>query len=214
MRRSRMALVALPCGIACWPLLMLSGALPPICQPLDPEGGRELTALVPAAAMTPLIAILLGAVADFRIKLSRGQLGGSWCAQLGVTLGLVSLLALMAMPRFLIFQQQGRQSKAFQTIQRAQERYHALYPEVGYSPDLRSLGPPPADTSKSAQHAGLLDPELQAGLYCRGTEPLRYTPRADADGKIAGYSIRIESHGVTRVRDETGQTSTTIDPDL
>ncbi|TDI98000.1 MAG: hypothetical protein E2O73_10335 [Deltaproteobacteria bacterium] len=85
---------------------------------------------------------------------------------------------------------------------------------MGYSPDLRSLGPPPADASKSAQHAGLLDPELQAGLYCHGKEPLRYTPRADADGKIAGYSIRIESHGVTRVRDETGKTSTTIDPNL
>ncbi len=209
-----MALVALPCGIACWPLLMLSGALPPICQPQDSEGARELSALVPVAAMTPVIAILLGAVADFRIKLSRGQLGGAWCAQLGVTLGLVSLLSLIAMPRFLIFQQQGRQNKAFQTVQRAQERYRALYPEVGYSPDLRSLGPPPADASKSAQHAGLLDPELQAGLYCHGKEPLRYTPRADTEGKIAGYSIQIESHGVTRVRDETGKTSTTIDPDL
>ena len=108
-----MALVALPCGSAGWPLLMLSGALAPICQPLDPEGGRELTALIPAAAMTPLIAILLGAVADFRIKLSRGQLGGSWYAELGVTLGLVSLLALMALPRFLMIQQQGRQNKAF-----------------------------------------------------------------------------------------------------
>ena len=214
MRRSRMALVALPCGIAFWPLLMLSGAWPLVCQPQGPEGGRELSALVPVAAMTPLVAILLGTVAAFRIKLSRGQLGGSWCAQLGVTLGLVSLLALIAMPRFLIFQQQGRQNKAFQTVQRAQERYRALYPEVGYSPDLRSLGPPPADASKSAQHAGLLDPELQAGLYCHGKEPLRYTPRADADGKIAGYSIRIESRGVTRVRDETGKTSTTIDPGL
>ncbi len=214
MRRSRMALVALPCGIAFWPLLMLLGALPPVCQPQDPEGGRELTALVPVAAMTPLIAILLGTVAAFRIKLSRGQLKGSWCAQLGVTLGLVSLFALMAMPRFLLFQEGGVQNKAFQTVQRAQERYRALYPEVGYSPDLRSLGPPPADAPKSAQHAGLLDPELQAGLYCPGKDPLRYTPRADADGKIAGYSIRIESHGVTRVRDETGKTSTTIDPDL
>ncbi|MEE8580470.1 MAG: hypothetical protein V3T33_02680, partial [Myxococcota bacterium] len=173
-----MALVALPCGIACWPLLMLAGALPPICQPQDLEGARELTALIPVAAMTPLIAILLGAVADFRIKLSRGQLGGSWCAQIGVTLGLVSLLSLIAMPRFLIFQQVGRQNKAFQTVQRAQERYRALYPEVGYSPDLRSLGPPPADASESAQHAGLLDPELQAGLYCHGKEPLHYTPRA------------------------------------
>ncbi len=209
-----MALVALPCGIAFWPLLMLSGALPPVCQPQDLDGARELTALVPAAVLTPLVAILLGTVAAFRIKLSRGQLGGSWCAQLGVTLGLLSLFTLMAMPRFLIFQQQGRQNKAFQTIQRAQERYHALYPEVGYSPDLRSLGPPPANTSKSAQHAGLLDPELQAGLYCHGKEPLRYTPRADANRKIAGYSIRIESHGATRVRDETGKTFTTIDPNL
>ncbi len=209
-----MALVALGCGVACWPLLMLSGALPPVCQPQDLEGGRELTALVPVAAMTPLVAILLGTVAALRIKLSRGQLVGSWCAQLSVTLGLLSLLTLMAMPRFLIFQQQGRQNKAFQTVQRAQERYRALYPEVGYSPDLRSLGPPPADASKSAQHADLLDPELQAGVYCHGKEPLRYTPRADANGKIAGYSIRIESHGVTRVRDETGKTSTTIDPDL
>ncbi|MCZ6571525.1 MAG: hypothetical protein O7B23_15345, partial [Deltaproteobacteria bacterium] len=211
MRRSRMALVALGCGGAFWPLLMLSGTLPPVCQPQDLEGGRELTALVPIAAMTPLVAILLGTVAALRIKLSRGQLGGSWCAQLSVTLVLLSLFTLMALPRFLIFQQQGRQNKAFQTIQRAQERYHALYPEVGYSPDLRSLGPPPADTSKSARHANLLDPELQAGVYCHGKEPLRYTPRADANGKIAGYSIRIESHGVTRVRDETGKTSTTID---
>ena len=111
---------------------------------------RSLTALIPAAAMTPLIAILLGAVADFRIKLSRGQLGGSWCAQLGVTLGLVSLLTLMAMPRFLIFQEHGRQNKAFQTIQRAQQRYHALYPAVGYNPDLRSPRLPPAAPPTSA----------------------------------------------------------------
>ena len=214
MRHSRIAMLALPCGIALWPLLMLSGAVPAVCEPEVLDSSSKLMVLVPIATLMPLVAILLGAVAALRIKLSRDQLRGRWSAQLGITLGVMSLLMLIAIPRFLIFQERGVQERAFRSVERAQERYRARYPELGYSPDLRSLGPPPAGTPTSTRHADLLNPELQAGLYCHGKEPLTYAPRADSNGKIVGYGIQIGSHGVTHVRDETGKTSTTIDPAL
>ena len=205
-----MALAALPCGVAFWPLLLMSGALPAVCGPETQQTNTTLEPLLAIGVMLPVVAILLGGVAILRIKHSRVRLKGGWPAQLGVTLGLLSLLMLIALPRFLIFQERGVQERAIRTVQRAERQYRALYPEAGYSPDLRSLGPPPPDVPRSAQHAGLVNPDLQEGLYCHGKEPLSYTPRAALDGKIEGYTIRTESHGVTKTSDETGVTSVTI----
>jgi hypothetical protein len=91
-------------------------------------------------------------------------------------------------------------------LHQVEERYRALYPKVGYSLDLESLGPPPAGRPPSAERAGLIDAELASGRYCHGKILLHYALRRGADGVVAGYTIRAEWAGRSQVRaiDETG----------
>lgn len=75
---------------------------------------------------------------------------------------------------------------------RAETLYQERYPEVGYSPSLHDLGPPPKGQRPSPHHADLLPEALAQGFSCHRTSWHRfnYTPRRDADGKVVGYTFR------------------------
>lgn len=77
---------------------------------------------------------------------------------------------------------------------------------MGYSPDLKSLGPPSGGQSPTPTRAGLVSADLAKGKYCEGKESIGYLPRAAADGKIVGYTIYAEwPKGVYRLIDQTGE---------
>ena len=110
----------------------------------------------------------------------------------------------MATPRFFLWREVLEETWALQTLHRAEERYRADYPEVGYSLDLPSLGPPLRTLPPSVERAGIVDGALSEGIYCAGKEPLTYQARAGDAGTIVAYTVRLASHGNTRTMDETG----------
>ena len=157
-------------------------------------------------------ALLFGGIAELRIKRSRGRLRGRWLAQLALILGIANLLSTMALPRFLIFREIGSQTRTLETLHRAEGRYRTLYPEAGYSSDLRALGPPPPNAPPSAKRAGLVDDSLSEGVYCAREDRLSYEPRAADDGTIVAYTVRLNSHRNTGLIDETGSIEFVVNP--
>ncbi len=204
-RLSRMALGALLAGAAAclWPLFAFEPGVPP-CQGMSPEAGRMFERFLAFALALTAAALLFGGIAVLRIKWSRGGLRGRWLAQLALILGVINLLQVIALPRFLIFHEMAVQTGTLQRLHRAEARYRTLYPEFGYSPDLRSLGPPPPSVPPSLERAGLVDGSLSEGIYCAGEDRLTYEPRTGDDGTIVAYTVHLNLHGNTRLMDETG----------
>ena len=157
-------------------------------------------------------ALLFGLVANFRINRSRGSLRGHWLAQFAVLLSIMSLFFTMAIPRFFLWREVLAETWALQTLHRAEARYRTHYPEVGYSPDLRSLGPPPRTVPPSVERAGVVDGSLSEGIYCAGKDRLTYEPRTGDDGTIVAYTVHLKSHGNARLMDETGSIRFVMSP--
>ncbi len=210
-RLSRMAVGAFAAGAAyyLWPLFAHAPGVP-ACQGMSPEVGQNLGRFLAIALPLSAAALLFGLIANFRINRSRGSLRGHWLAQFAVFLSIMSLLSTMAIPRFFLWQEFGAETRALQTLHRAEVRYRAHYPEVGYSPDLRSLGPPPRTVPPSVERAGVVDDSLSEGIYCAGKDRLTYEPRTGDDGTIVAYTVQLKSHGHTRLMDETGSIGTAV----
>ena len=85
--------------------------------------GRSLAVVLPMIAA----ALLFGGIAEFRIKRSRGSLRGRRLAQLALVLGIMNLLQVMATPRFFLWRQVGAETRALQTLHRAEARYRAQW---------------------------------------------------------------------------------------
>ena len=116
----------------------------------------------------------------------------------------MSLLFTMAIPRFYLWQEVGAETLALRTLHRAESGYRLRYPETGYSPDLRSLGPPPRSVPPSGKRAGIVAGPLSEGIYCAGKGRLRYEPYTGDDGTIVAYEIRLNTDRYTKRMDETG----------
>jgi len=121
-----------------------------------------------------------------------------------VILSVMSLLCTMAIPRFFLWREVGAETLALRTLHRAESGYRSRYPETGYSPDLRSLGPPPRSVPASVKRAGIVAGPLSEGIYCAGKDRLRYEPHTGDDGTVVAYEIRLNSRLYTRLMDETG----------
>ena len=121
------------------------------------------------------------------------------------------MLSTIALPRFFLWREVGAEELALRTLHRAETGYRARHPETGYSPDLRSLGPPSPTASQSVEPAGIVDGPLSQGIYCEGKDRLAYEPRTGDDGTIVAYAIRVKSHGSTRLIDETGSIRSFVD---
>ncbi len=210
-RLSRMAVGAFAAGAAyqLWPLFVSEPGVPG-SRGMTTAIGQNFGSFLAIALPLTAAALVLGLVANFRINRSRGSLRGHWLAQLAVLLSVMNLLSTIALPRFFLWREIGAERLALQTLHRAEAGYRSRYPETGYSPDLRSLGPPPPTVSRSVEHAGLVDGPLSRGIYCAGKDPLAYEPRAGDDGTIVAYTVRLKSYGSTRLMDETG--SIFLDP--
>ena len=212
-RLSRMAVGAFAAGAAyqLWPLFVSEPGLPG-CRGMTPEVGQNFGSFLAIALPLTAAALVFGLIANFRINRSRGSLRGHWLAQLAVLLGVINLLSTIALPRFFLWREIGTGQQALRTLHRAETSYRTRYPEIGYSPDLRSLGPPPPTVSQSVQRAGLLDAPLSEGIYCAGKDPLAYEPRTGDDGPIVAYTAWVNSYGSTRLIDEKGLIRSFPDP--
>lgn len=212
-RLSRMALGAFAAGAAyqLWPLFVSEPGIR-ACRGMTPEIEQNLGSFLVVALPLTAAALLFGLVANFRINRSRGSLRGHWLAQLAVLLSAVNLLQTIALPRFFLSREVGAETRALRTLHRAEEGYRRHYPEVGYSPDLRSLGPPPRTVPPSAERAGVVDGSLSAGIYCAGKDRLTYEPRTGDDGTMVAYTVQLKSHGNARLMDETGSIQFVANP--
>ena len=204
-RMSRMAVAAFAAGAAfyLWPLFASEPGIP-LCQGMSPEVGDNLESFLVIALPLSAAALLFGSVANFRINRSHGRLRGRRLAQLAVILSVMSLLCTMAIPRFFLWREVGAETLALRTLHRAESGYRLRYPETGYSPDLRSLGPPPRSVPASVKRAGIVAGPLSEGIYCAGKGRLRYEPHTGDDGTVVAYEIRLNSRLYTRRMDETG----------
>jgi type IV pilus assembly protein PilA len=105
----------------------------------------------------------------------RGQKGFS-LVELILVVAVILILCAIAVPNFMRARMAANESSALaslRNIDTAQVAYAATYPQIGYAPDLNTLGPGPTagNTSSSSANAVLLDNVLgcTAGVgtaYC------------------------------------------------
>ena len=204
-RMSRMAVAAFAAGAAFYLLFLFAIETGiPACRGMSPEVTDRLESILAIALPLSVAALLFGSVANFRIARSHGRLRGRQLAQLAVVLSVMSLLCTMAIPRFFLWREFGAEKLALRTLHRAESGYRSRYPGTGYSPDLRSLGPPPRSVPASVKRAGIVAGPLSEGIYCAGKDRLRYEPHTGDDGTVVAYEIRLNSRLYTRRMDETG----------
>lgn len=196
---------------------MLSGAEVYSCS--TPSSGTTLLEFLKIPIEIPIFinlsALVLGTVGVTGSAAAGGRLRGIWFSRLAILSALAQLLMTISLPMFLGEVERSVWTRPLKELHQVELRYRALYPKVGYSIDLESLGPPPAGRPPSAERAGLIDAELASGRYCHGKILLHYALRRGADGAVAGYTIRAEWAGRTHVRtiDETGTLRSTTRKD-
>ena len=205
-RFSRLAILALLIGIGFMPVLgVLEGAFGFLTSPSgSDQAGAQPNFFFCLVFTMPPAAMGLGIVARIQIGRNRERLRGQLLANLGIVAGLMSLIALGGIPEMLAARDRSFARRSLRAIHQAEERYRELYPEIGYSPDLRSLGPPESGAPPSANRAGLLSIDLAEGRSHEVHAPITYAPRAGADGVIAGYTVRIDAR-ILWGTDETGE---------
>jgi len=207
-RLSRLALSSFLLAVSAWFAFMLifyrvGPADTPIpCKAIQPGDLAEFS--VYCSLVLAALALVMGSIGEFRIKRSQGRLKGRWLANLGIVGFVIVMLQIISLPSFLAHRDHVVTHVALTTLHPAEERYRTLYPHVGYSRDLTSLGPLVDGKAPSAVRAGLVNANLALGRYSCNQDTLRYTPRMDATGKIVGYTVRVKSR-VVRVMDETGE---------
>lgn len=210
---SWLALFSFLCGMGWWlglgAILILGGIFgiidSPTCRSHEhPQLWKGLGILWPFIIVLCPVAFVTGVVGHWRIKRSQGRLKGDWLAQLGCVGPVMVALMLMALPRFLAYQDLSFVHHPLTQLHQAEEQYRKAYPEVGYSPDLKSLGPPAGQAAPSADRAGLVSADhLGMGRYLCDPGAVRYAPRLGTDGEIVGYTIHVKTK-VLRVMDESG----------
>lgn len=127
---------------------------------------------------TGIPAIILGHLSRSRINKSRGHLKGDGMALAGLIMGYLSIalfipfiliVAAIAIPNLIRERETVNESSSVatvRTVDSAQVQYQSEYPDVGYAPDLASLG---GDCKNmTAEHACLITPPL-ADSSCTGT---------------------------------------------
>jgi hypothetical protein len=127
-------------------------------------------------------AIILGHMSRANIRQSMGRLKGDGMAVAGLIMGYISvaytvcmlfIVAAIVLPNFLRAKMAANESTAqatVRTVGTAQIQYQAQYSDVGYAPDLASLGGDPCSTA-TAEHACLIagpiaDPSCTANHWC------------------------------------------------
>jgi type II secretory pathway pseudopilin PulG len=140
----------------------------------------------------PILAIVFGHVSLSQIKKSAGRLGGRGMAIVGLVLGylgiaiipLILIIAAIAIPNLLRARMAANESSAVygvRNINTAQVTYRSTYPQVGYAPDLQSLGGAPPCTSSPAM-ACLIDNRLAIATTLPGRNGYIFAMARSDDG--------------------------------
>jgi len=121
----------------------------------SPTSGKAIASLIlgilPLSVFSSIPAVVLGHLALSEIKKSAGRLQGRGMAIAGLVLGylgialvpFVLIIAAIAIPNLLRARIAANEASAVslvRTINTAQISYQTMYPDVGYAPDLQSLG--------------------------------------------------------------------------
>lgn len=120
-----------------------------------------------------IVAIVLGHISRSEIQKSNGRLQGAGMALTGLILGyagmvfipMILIIAAIAIPNLLrarLAANEAAAVSAIRVINTAEISYHSSYPDIGYACALTTLGGG-EPTSRSAEHAGLIDNALASG---------------------------------------------------
>jgi type II secretory pathway pseudopilin PulG len=138
-----------------------------------------------------ILAIIFGHISLSQIKASAGRLGGRGMAIAGLVLGylgiamipIILIIAAIAIPNLLrarIAANEASAVKALKEINTAQVTYQDTYRNVGYAPDLQSLGGAAPCTPGPAT-ACLIDPRLAAASTLPGRTGYVFALSSSAD---------------------------------
>lgn len=139
-----------------------------------------------------ILAIVFGHISLSQIKKSAGRLGGRGIAIAGLVLGYLGLamipfiliVAAIAIPNLLRARMAANESAAvysLRIIDTAEVAYQVAYPEVGYAPDLQSLGGASPCTSSKAT-ACQIDNSLAVANAMPGKAGYIFTVTRSDDG--------------------------------
>ncbi len=113
-RLSCMAVISFLSWTASWPVLLwvISN---PSQRPVDLAGtplGFLLNMGLMIGLISPLVAMVVGGVAAFRIRRSQGRLKGLRLANMGIALGFISLFLIIAIPNYMTAGRRSKSSRA------------------------------------------------------------------------------------------------------
>jgi type IV pilus assembly protein PilA len=148
-----------------------------------------------------VIAVVLGHIAYSEIKKSAGQLKGKGVAIAGLILGyggiamipFILIVAAIAIPNLLRARAAANEASAvgsLRTLNVAQVTYASTY-NTGFSPDITSLGSPPAGAPTDGHASGLIDDVLAKGQKSGYVFTYTVTEK-DENGTLTGYTITAE----------------------
>ena len=86
--------------------------------------------------------------------------------ELLIVVGVILIIAVIAVPNLLRAKIAANESSAVQTVRQistAELTYHTTYSSIGYAPDLKSLGGPAGGCSPSPATACIVDSEITGG---------------------------------------------------
>lgn len=187
---------SVPDGSACCPKCksqLVSGQAPGSLLPEAKTDGKAVASMILGMFSALLCfnfilgipAIILGHISHSSIRKSMGRLKGAGMARTGLILGYLCLLFLPVFlmtlrilhPYFTLAHKPADESTIVATVRglnTAETRYRTTYPEVGYAPDIATLGHGPDSTCDNtnpgtAKRACLID-DVIADQACTGTE--------------------------------------------
>jgi len=160
-------------------------------QPEAPKEGKATASMVLGilsllcfGVLAGIPAIILGHMSRSNIRKSMGRLQGGGMALAGLIMGYISvaytaviviIVAAIAIPNLLQARKSANEASArseLRMVNNAEVRYQANYANVGYAPDLATLGAPVGDTCTgegTAEHACLIVGPL-ADVSCTGSQ--------------------------------------------